>query len=258
MVSTARHDDPKLVSAVVGQWERVADGVDALTDEAFAQPSRLPGRTVADLVGQIVRSVSALSDAIAHPDPPPSPPAVAVTLADYLSGVLGVGVGAGVGAEMTAEMTAETARTRLRGCVVAAASGLDGADPRRQVVTPAGVMRLGEFLGAQVAEGVVHGIDLGGEPVRDALRLAVRTFTGLLVARAPGRSVEVRIPPFTAVQVVEGPRHTRGTPPNVVEIDPVTFVEVTVGRVGWADAVTDGRVRASGARADLRPYLPLF
>ncbi len=254
MVSTARHDDPKLVSAVVGQWERVADGVDALTDEAFAQPSRLPGRTVADLVGQIVRSVSALSDAIAHPDPPPSPPAVAVTLADYLSGVLGVGVGAGVGAEMTAE----TARTRLRGCVVAAASGLDGADPRRQVVTPAGVMRLGEFLGAQVAEGVVHGIDLGGEPIRDALRLAVRTFTGLLVARAPGRSVEVRIPPFTAVQVVEGPRHTRGTPSNVVEIDPVTFVEVTVGRVGWADAVTDGRVRASGARADLRPYLPLF
>ncbi|WP_241255389.1 sterol carrier family protein, partial [Candidatus Protofrankia californiensis] len=119
-------------------------------------------------------------------------------------------------------------------------------------------MRLGDFLLAGAVEGVVHGLDLGVEPVRDALRLAVKACTGLLGARAPGRSVEVRVPPFAAVQVVEGPRHTRGTPPNVVEAEAVAFVEVAVGRLSWAAATADGRVRASGVRADLRPYLPLL
>jgi hypothetical protein len=68
----------------------------------------------------------------------------------------------------------------------------------------------------------------------------------------------MRTSTHAAVQAVEGPRHTRGTPPNVVECDPVAFVELATGRLAWADAVADGRVRASGERADLSPWLPLL
>jgi hypothetical protein len=69
--------------------------------------------------------------------------------------------------------------------------------------------------------------------------------------------VEVRVPPYGAVQCVAGPRHTRGTPANVVETDPVTWVELASGRLAWADALAQGRVHASGSRTDLSPYLPL-
>jgi hypothetical protein len=69
--------------------------------------------------------------------------------------------------------------------------------------------------------------------------------------------VEVRIPPYGAIQCVEGPRHTRGTPPNVVETDPITWLEIATGRTGWDEAVRSGRVRVSGVRADLSGYLPL-
>lgn len=96
------------------------------------------------------------------------------------------------------------------------------------------------------------------KPDRAELGAAVRTLLRLLTVRAPGHSVEVRVPPFGAVQCVEGPRHTRGTPPNVVETDPRTWVELATGRVAWADALAAGRVRASGIRADLSEQLPLM
>ena len=74
----------------------------------------------------------------------------------------------------------------------------------------------------------------------------------------PGRSVEVRAPPFAVVQAIEGPRHTRGTPPNVVEADAVTFLRLATGRLGWSQAVAAGQVRASENRADLSEQLPLL
>ena len=87
-------------------------------------------------------------------------------------------------------------------------------------------------------------------------------FTGFeehgLAERAPGRAVEVRVPPFAAIQCVEGQRHTRGTPPNVVEMDATTWLRLATGRLSWADAVAEARLSASGTRADLSPYLPLF
>jgi len=86
-----------------------------------------------------------------------------------------------------------------------------------------------------------------------AVRLSLRT----LAADAPGRSVEVRVPPFAAVQCVEGLRHTRGTPPNAVETDPRTWLELATGRLLWTDAVEAGRVSASGTRSDLSLWLPL-
>ena len=100
-------------------------------------------------------------------------------------------------------------------------------------------------------------LDDGGEPDRAVLRDAVRALLTELARSAPGRSVEVRIPPFGAIQCVAGPRHTRGTPPNVVETDPMTWLLVATGRLSWADAVASGRVRASGIRTDLTPYLPV-
>ena len=100
-------------------------------------------------------------------------------------------------------------------------------------------------------------LDQGVEPDRTVLRDAVRALLTELARTAPGRSVEVRIPPFGAIQCVAGPRHTRGTPPNVVETDPMTWLLVATGRLTWADAVASGRVRASGIRTDLTPYLPV-
>ncbi len=98
----------------------------------------------------------------------------------------------------------------------------------------------------------------GGEtPDRAEVKVAVKESLALLVSVAPGHAVEVRIPPYAAVQVIEGSRHRRGTPPAVVECDARTWLELAAGRVAWADAVADGRVRASGERSDLSAYLPL-
>jgi putative sterol carrier protein len=86
---------------------------------------------------------------------------------------------------------------------------------------------------------------------------AVRSTLEDLAERAPGHSVEVRVAPHGVVQCVEGPRHTRGTPPNVVETDAATWLSLAAGDLTWAEAVGAGRVRASGGRADLSSLLPL-
>lgn len=113
-------------------------------------------------------------------------------------------------------------------------------------------------LGRACAAAVVHALDAGAQPRTAALRAAVRYLCDLLAAGAPGRAVEVRVPPYAAVQCVEGPRHSRGTPSNVVETDPVTWVRLAAGRLPWGEAMAAGLVRASGIRADLAPYLPLL
>ena len=96
-------------------------------------------------------------------------------------------------------------------------------------------------------------------PERSAadLKLLTRHFLGVLSQQAPGRSVEVRVPPYAAAQVVPGVRHTRGTPPAVVELDAATWIALAVGETTWQDAVAAGLVRASGERADLASFLPL-
>jgi len=104
---------------------------------------------------------------------------------------------------------------------------------------------------------VTRALDAGDPPPPDALRAAVRYLLAVLAETVPGRAVEVRVPPVAAVQCVPGPRHTRGTPPNVVETDPVTWIRLATGRLQWAEAVAIGAVQASGPRADLAPYLPV-
>lgn len=99
---------------------------------------------------------------------------------------------------------------------------------------------------------------VGAEPERDEVARAVRRSLRTLARLAPGATVEVRIPPFAAVQCVAGPRHTRGTPPNVIETDPKTWLQLATARLTWPEALTTGRLTASGPRADLSPWLPLL
>src|SRR3954468_266322 len=96
-----------------------------------------------------------------------------------------------------------------------------------------------------------------GDADRADLRLLTKHFLAVLEQRAPGHSVEVRVPPYAAVQVIPGVRHTRGTPPAVVEMDAATWVALATGDLDWHQAEAAGRLRASGERADLSPYLPL-
>ena len=70
---------------------------------------------------------------------------------------------------------------------------------------------------------------------------------------APGHAVELRIPPYSAIQCVEGPKHTRGTPPNVVEMSAEVLFDISAGKISWSDAIGDGRISASGERSDLSP-----
>lgn len=97
-----------------------------------------------------------------------------------------------------------------------------------------------------------------GDPDRAAIAAAVRLTARTLAALAPGGSVEVRVPPYVAVQCVAGPRHTRGTPPNVVETEPRTWLRLACGLLGFDQAAADGLMSLSGSRAgEIATWFPL-
>ncbi len=106
---------------------------------------------------------------------------------------------------------------------------------------------------------VLEWVDGGGEPDRPVIAAAVRLSARALAHAAPGNTVEVRVPPFVAVQCIAGPRHTRGTPPNVVETDPQTWLRLVTGRLDLATAERSGSVTNSGTRAgEIAHWLPLL
>jgi hypothetical protein len=111
---------------------------------------------------------------------------------------------------------------------------------------------------AAKSDAATGGAGLGTSVDRSTLALAVRYTLQLLAEQAPGGTVEVRVPPHGAVQCVEGPKHTRGTPPNVIETDAATWLALAVGDLSWDDARAAGRVHASGQRADLGAHLPVL
>lgn len=121
--------------------------------------------------------------------------------------------------------------------------------PRRRITTTAGEAALREWAAAEAAAQDVD---------RTVLATAVRYALEELSVRHPGRSVEVRVPPFGAMQAVAGPRHTRGTPSNVIETDAATWLALVTGMTTWAEASASGDLRDSGTRADLSDHLPLF
>ncbi|AVG23091.1 putative alkyl sulfatase [Pontimonas salivibrio] len=98
----------------------------------------------------------------------------------------------------------------------------------------------------------------GSELDPDVLALAVRYTLQVLQVRAPGRSVEIRVPPFGAAQIVEGTRHTRGTPPATVELSPDAFLQLATGQAHWSQLSEAGAIQASGERSDLREFFPLW
>ena len=110
---------------------------------------------------------------------------------------------------------------------------------------------------AEVGWAAVRALQTSPSSVAADMATAVRFLLEELAEVAPGNSVEVRVPPLGATQCIEGPRHTRGTPPNVVEMSPETWFVVATGALKWSDAVSAGKVSASGTRADLSEVLPL-
>jgi hypothetical protein len=185
--------------------------------------------------------------------------------ADYTLACAG---GASVVDERARLMTEEARPAELRAHVherrLDADTAVASATAAFVVPTRLGPIGLTDYLATRCVESTVHALDLAAavaiEPPLDdeAVGVTVKVLAAALVRRAPGRSVELRVPPHAAVQCVEGPRHTRGTPPNVVETDPVTWLELASGRRGWAEAVATGKVSASGERADLAAYLPVL
>ena len=126
---------------------------------------------------------------------------------------------------------------------------------RRRIDIEEGRAALAAWLEAGVPASGVPGAPRGVP--RAVTATAVRYSLEEVTARAPGNSVEVRVPPFGVTQCVEGPRHTRGTPPNVIECDAATWLAMVTGQLSWSDAVASGKVAASGLRADLSELLPL-
>lgn len=237
-----------------------------LGEADFATPSVLPGWDVRTLTGHLLLITSGLLRVLDHPSgSPPVPLALWVRRyrrdVEQIQAATTQATGDQSGAEVVALLTTslEALRERLAD---------EGALPAA-VETLRGPSVTADFLATRVVEMVVHADDLSRslperEPValpRRALSVCSRTLTTILAGQHPGRSVEVRIPPYAAVQCGigdPGPTHTRGTPPNVVETDAVTFLRLATGRTNWGEAMQTGRVAASGLRADLSPVLPLF
>jgi uncharacterized protein (TIGR03083 family) len=246
---------PAALADYTAQLDLLADWLAAVDDPA--RPSVLPGWDVRVLVGHLVGTKDGLERHLqTRSDQRPRPPAEYVQ--DFAPAAEDI---TAQSVAITGDHTLGELVERLRAplTVTAPADGTVVAGPRGPITAL-------DFTLARVLDLVVHCDDLSRslperEPVpwhRPALASTVRMLAEMFAARAPGRSVELRVPPFVAVQAIEGPRHTRGTPPNVVETDAVTWLRLATGRAEFADAVRAGSVRASGNRADLSAHLPVL
>ncbi|MGD6753381.1 sterol carrier family protein [Streptomyces sp. BH105] len=249
----------KTRTAVQTQFDAVRKGVEALTPEQLAAPTRLGDWTVRELAAHITMASSAVSRGLAAAGQDKAelrPQDWPMTSAPYAE-------------DIDAYVRGLAADNDLATLYAEAAQGLERAlaehDGEAPVANRTGHMKLADYLVTRTVELIVHTDDLNaavpGLDVpydRQALAACTRVLADALATKAPGASTEVRIPPFAVVQCVEGPRHTRGTPPNVVETDPLTWIRLATGRLSWATAVADALVSASGERADLAGLLPIM
>ncbi|MEV5607221.1 sterol carrier family protein [Streptomyces sp. NPDC052225] len=254
------YDAEQLRTAVLAQFAAVREAVEGLTDGQLAAPTRLGDWTVRDLAAHFTMAVGMLPRGLAQP----APPKTDLALLDYPALVAPAAPAVAVAVQ---ELSDSAPLSELYANVQA---GLDryltaGIDGERPVAHRVGTMSLTHVLVTRAVELAVHtddlndavpGLDLPVE--RRLLAAATRFLADALAAKAPGASTEVRIPPFAVVQCIEGPRHTRGTPPSVVETDPLTWVRLATGRTGWKAALDDALVSASGERADLEGLLPIM
>ncbi|MFJ8488573.1 sterol carrier family protein [Streptomyces sp. NPDC094038] len=254
------YDPGRTRAAVLAQFANVRDAVRTLTPEQLALPTRLAGWTVRDLVAHIGMAVTAVHRALDRPEPAKAD----AVLLDWPFGTSG---NAAAIDEFTRRLAAghPDPDAYLADADAGLRALLDAHPGTRLLATSAGAMSLDDYLVTRTVELVVHTDDLAaavpGLDVpydRQALAACTRLLADALAVKAPGGSTEVRVPPYAVVQCVEGPRHTRGTPPNVVETDPLTWIRLATGRLAWKEAVADARVSASGERADLGAYLPVM
>lgn len=220
--------------------------------------TRLPGWDVTILAVHLGESLRALTDSLQRPTREP-----ALSIAEYTRHWAGAAPEIAERERTAAQgSTPMTALDRLDSEYIELQAALDDTRGDPVLAARRGPIRMSDFLVTRVNEFVVHSLDLtdGDGQILDAgaLTASCRMLASILTERAPGRAVELRVPPYVAAQCVDGPRHTRGTPGNVVETDPVTWVELASGRLAWQSAVSAGRVRASGTRADLSAYLPVL
>jgi uncharacterized protein (TIGR03083 family) len=238
------------LAAFVTQSELVLDWSGTLTPERLAAPSSLPAWTVGDVVGHLAVSAEMVPDVLAQRSS-----AAPMSIGSYVSAYA---AGAQAIAETARGLAGGDPVGRLRAATQLARAGLEAADPDGVVLGRRGPLRVADLAVTRVLELVAHSVDMDAPVAPEPLALIVRTLVGILAEREPGHAVELRVPPYAAAQVLEGPRHRRGTPPAVVEIGPLDWVRLATGRVAWPDAVADGRIRASGERSDLSSYLPVL
>ncbi|MCL6674536.1 maleylpyruvate isomerase family mycothiol-dependent enzyme [Streptomyces panaciradicis] len=254
------YDSAKIRKAVAAQFDHVREAVGTLGPEQLALPTRLGDWSVRELVAHIGICV----DVVARLAERPEPPRAEITVLDWAFGTaanasrLSEAAREIAGRDVDADASLTAVAERLSGT-------LAGTPDARVLAFRTGALTLADLLVTRTVELVVHTDDLNaavpGLEVpydRQALAACTRLLADALAAKAPGGSTEVRVPPYAVVQCVEGPRHTRGTPPNVVETDPLTWVRLATGRLAWTDALADAKVSASGERADLGGLLPVM
>ncbi len=260
MPPKARSYDPaRTRAALTAQLAAVAAVAHRLDADARALPSGLPGWDVHHLLVHIARQIEPIPLVLAEP-------ATGKPDLDLSRWALSTASLAAALDEDTREAAAATrdAAARLDAALAALEPVAEEAVSTRPVRITLGTMRALDFTVTRLVELVVHCDDLAAAtgvevPLeRQAVAAVVRLLADAFAVKAPGGAVELRIPPYAAVQCVAGPRHTRGTPPGVVETDPLTWIRLATGRVTWERALADARLTASGERADLGLHLPVL
>ncbi|MFK4209959.1 maleylpyruvate isomerase family mycothiol-dependent enzyme [Streptomyces sp. NPDC030920] len=256
-----RYDPVRTRSAVLAQFAHVREAVRTLTPGQLALPTRLGDWTVRELAAHLTMALSGVTRNLDMPAPASAKPEL--TLVEWPAST--ADRAARIADDTRALAAGHPDLDALYGEVAGRFEEMvPGAGDERLLTTRVGMMRLADFLVTRTVELVVHTDDLNeaaGLDIpydRQALAACTRLLADALAEKAPGGSVEVRIPPFAVVQCVPGPRHTRGTPPNVVETDPLTWIRLATGRTEWARALDEAKVGASGERADLAALLPLM
>ena len=254
-----RFDLDVVARGVTAQLHHVDEAVSSLEPEDFARPTRLGDWRVAELIAHLGASNIA---------PMLSADSASQAEVDIIDWALQCASAASAVDERAQALSDEARPAELREMIRKTSDDVARllSKPDEAFVVPArfGAITLADYLATRCVELTVHSLDLSAaidrkvDVDRDAMAVAVRLLAQVLAAVAPGRSVEVRIPPFVAVQAVEGPRHTRGTPGSVVETDGETWLELATGRMTWTDAVSSGQVSASGERSDLSSVLPIL
>ncbi|MFJ4558178.1 sterol carrier family protein [Streptomyces massasporeus] len=257
---TRTYDPAKIRTAVLAQFGNVRAAAAGLTPEQLALPTRLGDWTVRDLVAHVGMSLAAVSRLLGLPEPARQDG----TLLDWPAAIVADAPDIAAHARELAESNPDPA-AHLAAVEERFTADLSAHPGTRLLATSAGALPLADYLVTRTVELVVHTDDLNAAVPgldipcdRQALAACTRLLADALAAKAPGGSTEVRVPPYAVVQCVAGPRHTRGTPPNVVETDPLTWIRLATGRLAWADALQDAKVSASGERADLSALLPLM